>query len=415
MTALRIALRYLFSKKSHRAINVISVVAMAGVAVATMAIVIVLAVFDGFTELAAGHLAQVNAEVRLAPKEGKTLAADSLAGVLRDRADVAEAAAVLQERALLVADNGRQMPVVLKGLDYSRAGAIADIEGMVIDGVFRPDGGLGDSITGIQPAVGVAINTGLRPSPYAAAKIYEPRRRGRINPANPAAAYRQLPVAVTGVIEVNQPEYDADFVFMPLEGVRRLLDYRRGEGSAVEVKAAPGVSPTTLCRRLAADYPELAVEGRMEQQADTFRMIAVEKWVTFLMLCFILVVAAFNIVSTLSLMVIEKRSDMATLRALGAPQGLPRSIFAWEGALITFIGGGAGTVLGVILALVQQHFGIIKLDADPSALTIDVYPVSLHWGDVGAVLLAIAATGAVIALISRLFTRSASMYATENQ
>ena len=222
-------------------------------------------------------------------------------------------------------------------------------------------------------------------------------------------------MAVTGVIEVNQPEYDADFVFMPLGAVRSLLDYRRGEGSAVEVKAAPGVSPATLCRRLAADYPELAVEGRMEQQADTFRMIAVEKWVTFLMLCFILVVAAFNIVSTLSLMVIEKRSDMATLRALGAPRRLPRSIFAWEGALITFIGGGAGTVLGVVLALMQQHFGIIKLDADPSALTIDVYPVSLHWADVGAVLLAITATGAVIALISRLFTRSASMYATENQ
>ena len=233
-----------------------------------------------------------------------------------------------------------------------------------------------------------------------------PRRLGRINPANPAAAYRALDVAVTGVVQVDQPEYDADFVFIPLEAARRMLDYDAGEGSAVELKAAQGVRPDELVRRLAKDLPQYSVQGRVEQQADTFRMIAVEKWITFTMLVFILLIASFNIVSTLSLMVIEKRADMATLRALGATSASTRSIFVAEGWLITAVGGVAGLVLGVVLSLAQQCFGLVKLAADPSALTIDVYPVRLEWADVAIVFFAIIATGLVIGMVSRLFTKN---------
>lgn len=405
MLALKIALRYLFAKKSHRAVNVIAVISMAGVAVATMAIVVVLSVFNGFTDLAQSHLAAIDPEVRIVPRHGKVIAsADSLANALEGRDDVAAASVVLQERALFVAGD-HQMPVVFKGLDPAKARAVTDIDAIIVDGVYAAVNGMPDSIAGMQASVGVAVGLGLRPSPYAAGQIYVPKRTGRINPANPAGAYHSLPVAVTGVAQIDQPEYDADFVFIPLGAARRLLDYDGGEGSAVELKAARGVSPVTLARNLARDYPEYIVQGRMEQQADTFRMIAVEKWVTFLMLVFILLIAAFNIISTLSLMVIEKRSDIATLRALGAPASMTRAIFVALGWLVTVVGGVVGLVLGVGLSLLQEHFGLVKLAADPSALTIDVYPVRVEWTDVATVLVAIIVTGMLIGAISRIFTR----------
>ncbi|MDE5661360.1 MAG: FtsX-like permease family protein, partial [Muribaculaceae bacterium] len=148
-----------------------------------------------------------------------------------------------------------------------------------------------------------------------------------------------------------------------------------------------------------------SVLDRARQQAETFRMIAVEKWITFLMLVFILLIASFNIVSTLSLMVIEKRDNMVTLRSLGATRRMVSGIFVAEGWLITAVGGVAGTLLGVALVLLQQHFGLIKLAADPSALTIDVYPVRLMWHDVALVLVTVCVTGFAIAQISRIFTR----------
>lgn len=404
MLALRIALRYLFAKKSHRVVNVIAVISMAGVAVATMAIIVVLSVFNGFTDLAQSHLAAIDPEVKISPRQGKVIdCADSLAAVLEQRPDVEAAAVILQERALLLAGD-YQMPVVFRGLDPAKVRRVTDIDAVIIDGVYADLNSMPDSIAGMQAAVGVAVNLGLRPSPYAAGMIYVPKRKGRINPANPAAAYRSLQVAMTGVVQIDQPEYDADFVFIPLSCARQLLDYRAGEGSAVEVKAARGVSPDQLAESLARDFPQYLVQGRIEQQADTFRMISVEKWVTFLMLVFILLVAAFNIVSTLSLMVIEKRSDMATMRALGAPLSMTRAIFVAEGWLITAVGGFVGLVFGIALSLLQQYGGIVKLAADPSALTIDVYPVRLEWVDVAVVLFAILVTGLLIGLLSRLFT-----------
>lgn len=406
MLTLKIALRYLFAKKSHRAVNVIALISMAGVAVATMAIVVVLSVFNGFTDLAFSHLSVVDPEVKISPKQGKVIeAADSIAGLIEERDDVLAAAVILQERALFVAGD-HQMPIIFKGLDTSKANMIADIDSVIIDGVFTDYNGLPDSLVAVQPAVGVAVNLGLRSSPYLAGDIYVPRRVGRINPANPAAAYRSLPVAVSGIVQIDQPEYDADYVYIPLSAARHLLDYDDGEGSAIEIKATPGVSPDILVEDLAMAFPDYLVQDRAQQQEETFRMIAVEKWVTFLMLAFILLIAAFNIVSTLSLMVIEKRSDMDTLRALGASSALTRNIFVAEGWLITSSGGVFGLLLGIALSLLQEHFGLVKLAADPTALTIDVYPVRLEWGDVAIVLAAILLTGLVIGFLSRLFTRN---------
>lgn len=402
----RLALRYLFARKSHKVINVISYISMAGVALATMAIVVVLSVFNGFSDLARTHLALIDPDIKVVPTDSKVLAdGDSLARRLEKLPEVATAMPVLQERALLVCEQA-QTPVIVKGIDPALARKTMSLDDIIIDGEYSPAGIVSDSIAGAQLSVGVAVATGLRPSAYTFADIYMPRRLGRINPANPSAAYRMMPVSVTGVFRVDQPEYDAEYVLAPLDKVRSLLEYTDGECSAIEIKGADGVSPKALASAVRDAVPaSVAVLDREQQQPDTYRMIAVEKWVTFLMLVFILIIASFNIVSTLSLMVIEKRQNMATLRAMGASHATVSSVFIWLGWFITATGAAAGTVIGLLLSLSQQHFGLIKLNADPSALTIDVYPVRVEWTDIAAVLAAVLVTGLVIAQTARLFTR----------
>lgn len=404
---LRIALRYLLAKKSHRVINVISAVAVAGVAIATAAIVVVLSVFNGFTDLAARQLSAIDPDLKATPVQGKVFAgADSLCALIDLVPGVAASSPVLEERALLVARDA-QKPVIAKGVS-PRIADVIDLDRIMLDGgIYAPESGLpGDTVAGIQPGVGVAVTMGLRPSPYPQADIYMPRRLGRINPANPAAAYRQLPVAVTGIFRVDQPDYDSEHILVPLDAMRRMLEYTSAEATALEIKVQPGYDITAVRATVESALGNgFEVLERERQQAETFRMIAVEKWVTFLMLVFILVIASFNIVSTLSLIVIEKRDDMATLRALGATHATVAGIFAAQGWLITAAGGIAGALLGVILSLLQQHFGLIKLGADPTALTIDVYPVVLQWADVAAVVAAVAVVGGIIALISRIFTK----------
>lgn len=406
MLALRVALRYLFAPKSHKAVNIISIISMAGVAVATMAIVVVLSVFNGFTDLAKAHLSLIDPDLKAVAVRGKVFAgADSIARALESMPAVEAATPTLQERGLLIAGD-HQKPIVFKGVDNGSIEKVVDMDGLLIDGIYSPLNGLPDSVAGAQIAVGVAMETGLRPSPYKAAELYVPRRLGRINPANPAASYRGLPLAVTGVMQVDQPEYDADYIFVPLSEARRILEYNDSEASAIEIRIDDAAQPGDARRQIAdALGPDFAVMSRMEQQAETFRMISVEKWVTFLMLVFILLIASFNIVSTLSLMVIEKRDNMRTLRAMGAQHSLITNIFITEGWLITAIGGIAGALLGIMLSLAQQHFGLIKLSADPASLSIDVYPVRLEWGDVALVLGAVVITGFFIAQLSRLFTR----------
>jgi len=406
MLALRIALRYLFAKKSHRAVNVISVISLAGVAVATMAIVVVLSVFNGFSDLAHTRLGRIDPDFKAVVKVGKVFAgADSVAVALSGIEGVAWASPTLQERALLVAGDA-QMPVRVTGSDPGTYGA-PDLSPVIIDGAYATEAHVGaDTLAAAQLSVGVALHTGLRPGGMSTAVLYAPRRVGRINPANPAAAYRQLPVVVSAVFQIDQPEYDNDCVTVPLDSLRRLLEYRAGEASAIDIGLEPGADAA----RVASDIGAMLGDGfdvlsRERQQADTFRMISVEKWITFLMLVFILVVASFNIVSTLSLMVIEKRYDMATLRSLGASRSTVRRVFIAEGWLITAVGGLVGIALGVGLSLLQERFGLIRLDGDPAALSVEAYPVRLEWGDVGMVLATVVVVGFAIAQLSRLFTR----------
>lgn len=401
--ALRIALRYLLARKSHSAVNVISVISVAGVAVATAAIVVVLSVFNGFADLSARHLSKADPALMVTPAKGKVIAdADSLAAAVASVPGVTAAMPSLQERALLISGN-TQLPVIFKGVtaDYQ---LVTDFDDVIVDGAF-----ISDTVAPYpsQLSVGVAARAGLRPATESIADIYVPRRRGRINPANPATAFTGTQIMVTGISQIDQLEYDADRIVIPLAAARRLLDYTT-EASAMEIALNDRYEQRAIARKISAAIgPDYRVATRLEQRQDSFRMIAVEKWVTFLMLAFILVIASFNIVSTLSLLVIEKRDNMATLRALGASRRAVSAVFMAEGWLITVAGGVCGIVLGLALSLAQQFGGFIKLGADPDALTIDVYPVLVAPADIAIVAALIVAVAALASLTTRLFTRSA--------
>lgn len=400
MLSLRVALRYLLAPKTHKAVNVISIIAVAGVAVATMAIVVVLSVFNGFSALSARHLALIDPDLKVMPARGKVFGSvDSLRSLIEALPEVDLAVATLQERALAVAGE-RQMPVVVKGVETARYTSIAAFDSMLVDGIFVPDSSV------VCVAVGPAMELNVRPSAERSIKLYVPRRRGRINPANPSAAYREADVYVSGIFAVDQAEYDADFVIADIDLLRDLLDYDHNSCGALELKLRPdadaGQTAAALGQSLGSDFEVLT---RMHQQPDTFKMISVEKWVTFLMMIFILIVASFNIITTLSLMVIEKRSDMGTLRALGASRNTVAAVFAWEGTLITWGGGLIGVLCGTFLAWLQQSFGLIKLAADPTTLTIDVYPVEIAASDVLTVAATVVVLGFILGQVARLFTR----------
>jgi len=401
MLALQVALRYLVSKKSHAAVNVISAISVAGVAVATAAIVVVLSVFNGFSDLAASHFSIIDPDLMVTPSRGKMIAdGDSLAAALRRVDGVGAAVPTLTERGLLVSGDS-QLGIVFKGVD-SEYESVVDFS----DAVVASAGSLPPGLEG-EPssvAVGVANRLLLRPG-ASVAELYVPKRVGRINPANPAGAFFSASLIVDNVFQVNQMEIDADHIIVPLSLARNLLNYD-SESSAIEIKIAPGATVSDVASRLDEILGDTyVVADRRGQHAEAYRMIAVEKWVTFAMLIFIFIIAAFNIISTLSLMVIEKRDNMATLRFLGATRSTVRAVFSWMGAIITLAGGLSGCILGLILAFAQQWGGFIRLGSDPSKLSVDVYPVRVAGFDIIAVLALIVLMSAAASLITRLFTR----------
>lgn len=395
MLSLRIALRYLFAPKSHAAVNIISLISMAGIAVAAFAMVCVLSVFNGFTDLAASRLSAIDPEIKITlPYEAVIADGDSLAAAVSAVDGVAHVRQVLEQRALAVSD-GDQMPVRVRGIEagYSDVSALA---GLVIDGEMID----GPGMEYVLLSVGVAVHTGARPSLERPFLLTAPRRLGRINPAFPMAAFRTDTLFVSGVYQTNQGEYDEDLVYVPLASARSLFDYTT-EITSLDVAVEPGRQPSDVAGAISARIgPDYVVADRMQQQEASFRMIRIEKWITFLMLLFVLVMASFNILSTMSMLIIEKEDNMRILTALGASGRMLRQIFLDEGLLIALTGGFIGIVIGVVLCLLQQHFGLISLGGDPSQMSIDYYPCRPAVGDVLVTACVVTVIGFISGLIS---------------
>lgn len=399
MLAWKIALRYLFSKKSHGVVNIISVISVVGVAVAAMAIVIVMSIFNGFSRLAASQLSALDPQVKVTAAEGKVIAdADSMVEILAAIPQVAAVMPVVEERALLMAGN-LQMPVVMKGVPEGYD-SFSRIDSVMVDGRYQYD--IGD-IGMAQIGSGVAMKTGVRANYNNEISLYVPRRVGRINPANPAASFMGTELMVSGVFQVGQSEYDFDRMFLSIDKARELLQYT-AEATAMEIALTDGAPEEQALDAIrAAVGPQYKVLTRLQQQENAFRMIEVEKWVTFLMLAFILIIASFNIISTLSLLVIEKRDNMATMRAMGAPRSMVRSIFILQGWLISVCGGVLGIIGGTAMSLAQQHFGFIKLSGDPANLTVEAYPVHVEPADLLIVFGVVVLVGLLTSQVTRLF------------
>ncbi len=390
MLKLRIALRYLLSRKQFGAVIVISAISVAAVAVAAAAMIIVLSVFNGFERLAQSKLSALDPDYLAVPTQGKRIEGiGSLVELLEGVDGVKAACPQISERAYAMNADAQSAVVMLglteRGLHES---GIADV---IIDGTDRMTN---DST--VLTSVGVAMMLGLRPYEGAdSMSLFEPRRMGAINPANPMAAFCKADLRVAGVYQVEQEEYDRDMVIVPYSLASRLLGYDDA-ATAVAIYTGGSLTPESDLRQIAEQHG-LIVKDRYEQQEHTYRMIAIEKWISFLMLGFILVIASANIISTLSMLVLDKEPSMAILRAMGATRGLIRGVFATQGWLIVLLGGLAGIACGVLLVAGQMRYGWVKLGAsNPELMSITNYPVELRWGDVGFTLAAL--TGVALLL-----------------
>ena len=397
----RIALRYLRAPKSHSAVNTISIVSVTGVAIATAAIICVLSVFNGFRSVLGDRLDRLSPDVIVEPAEGKVIDdADSLARMLMTLSQVEIAMPAVSDNALVIA-NSREMPVKLKGVDRSLYPSVAAIDSMRVYGntmdMFEIDGA--------TISVGVAQRLGIY-NENAPLLIFAPRREGRINLANPMESFLTDSLNVEAVFQSMQSEVDENTVICDISKVRELFQYST-EGSAIELKGAAGVSSENLASlvksRLGDSY---VVKNRVEQQQMNFRMVSIEKWVTFLLLIFILMIASFNIISTLCMIVLEKQGALGVFSSMGMRRRDIGRVFGWESMFIALTGGLAGLIVGISLCLLQQHFGIIKLSANPEVTIMQAYPVVVEWNDIWISLAPVVVIGLICAQISSSFAKS---------
>jgi ABC-type lipoprotein release transport system permease subunit len=403
MLSLRIALRYLFSKKSHAAVNIISFVSMAGVALAMAAIIIVLSVFNGFADIVKMKMSSVEPDFTIEASCGKVIAnADSLKAIVASVDGIKAASAVIEEKAFAISGE-HQTPLTIRGIESSSP-LVDQLDALLIDGDCVIEAT--DDFNTAVSSVGIANALLHAPTTDCFVRLYEPRRRGRINPSAPMAAFRADSVYIAGVFRMNHPELDNDILFIPLDVARNLLDYDI-QASRLEVYANDSTDLNHINSQLTSLLGDnFIVKNKLQQQQHSFRMIKIEKWVTLLMLIFILLIASFNILSTMSMLIVEKRSNMAVFRALGAPQQLVRSVFSRLCFLITAIGGSIGLIIGIGLSLLQQYCGLIKLYAqDQSMLTITYYPVRVNPTDILIAIAIIVAIGLATSAIIRLALR----------
>ena len=386
-----IARRYLFSKKSTHAINVISGISVVGVAVATMALVVTLSVFNGFHDLVASFFTQMDPQLKVTPVKGKTAPADDpILTEIRQLPDVEVATECLEEQALAVYGD-RQMMVKIKGVEdnFNQLTHIQEIlEG---DGDFELHAA--DLNYGI-PGLGVAYQLGLGYTYDHPLKVFAPRREGQLNMANPTEGFVVDELYSPGVIFcMKQGKYDKNYILTSLAFTRHLFDLE-GRLSSLELRLKPGSDFDRVKEqmvKIAGD--KYNVFDRYEQQDDTFRIMKVEKLIAYVFLTFILVIACFNIIGSLSMLIIDKKEDVVTLRNLGATDHQITRIFLFEGRLISAIGAVLGVLIGLLLCWLQQQYGIVRLGSSEGSFVVDAYPVSVHPWDIVLIFFTVMAVG----------------------
>lgn len=391
-----IARRYLFSKKSTNVINIISAISVIGVMVATMAMVVVMSVFNGFSDLVATFFTTFDPQLEIRPTSGKTVAADSPALMEIKRMDEVEVATeCVQDQALAIYGD-RQAMVIIKGVEdnFTQLTHINDI--CYGDGAF--DLHAADLQYG-TPGIRLAQSLGMPARYDGYLNVYAPRRNGQIDMSNPMEGFVVDSLISPGVVFcVQQGKYDKNYIITSIHFARMLFQCD-GEISSLALKLKPGSDIAAVKQKIQAVCgDQFRVLDRYEQQEDTFNIMKIEKLMGYIFLTFILVVACFNIIGSLSMLIIDKKQDVETLRSLGARQSLLRCIFIAEGWLISIIGAVFGVLFGLLLCLLQQQYGIVSLGQSSGSFVVDAYPVSVHYSDVLVVFLTVIAVGFISVL-----------------
>lgn len=387
-----VARRYMFSKKSVGAINVISFISVAGVAVGTMALVIVLSVFNGFHDLVASLFTNFDPQIEVVPVKGKTINADAPELDRIRHLDFVDVATDVVEDQAIAVYGDRQRMVTVMGVDenFDQLTNISDI--LYGDGDFTLRvANLYFGVPGIRLAQDLGL--GARWADYL--KIYAPVRRGQLTDLDtPTDGFVVDSLLSSGVVyAVNQNKYDRDRIITSIYFARQLFD-QDGMLSSLQLRLKPGTDLSTAKREIkAAAGEKFRVLDRFEQQADTFRIMQIEKVLAYVFLTFILIVACFNIISSLSMLIIDKKNDINTLHNLGANERQIQSIFLYEGRIISAVGALIGIGLGLALCGLQQAFGFVKMGESSGTFIVNAYPVSVHYWDVLVVFITVILIG----------------------
>jgi lipoprotein-releasing system permease protein len=386
-----IARRYLFSKKSTHAINVISGISVIGVAVATMALVVTMSVFNGFHDLVASFFTSFDPQLKVIPLKGKTVAADDpILTQIRQLPQVEVATECVEDQALAIY-NSHQAMVVVKGVEdnFDQLTHINEI--LIGDGEFSLHAADMDyGILGIRLAE--QLSTGYtyeRPM-----KIYAPRREGQFDMTNPTDAFEEDELYSPGVLfNVKQAKYDKNYIITSIGFARRIFD-QQGMLSSLELRLKPGSNFEAVKKEIQSLCGDtFAVKDRFEQQDDTFKIMKIEKFIAYIFLTFILMVACFNIIGSLSMLIIDKKDDVVTLRNLGATDKQIVHIFLFEGRMISAIGAVIGILLGLLLCWLQQQFGLVALGSSSGSFVVSAYPVSVHPEDIILIFITVLVVG----------------------
>ena len=388
-----IAWRYLFSKKGHNAINIVSGISAAAVAVVTAAMVCVLSVMNGFGALVEQMFSEFDPVLLVVPSQGQTLRTDTLPiASLYAREDI-EAVSMQLEQTALVRYKDHQQPARIMGVDslFTRT---ARMDSIISDGYYSVwDGAFDRAVLGRGLAAQIGINAHFT----GALHLYAPKRTERINMLRPDLSLNHEHAFIAGTFAVNQVEYDDQLMLVSLPLAQRLFDYDEHTATALRIQPKKGVNLSTLNFQLSTALGKgFRVLDRYEQQSDFFRILHIEKLLTFLLLVFILLIAGFNIIGSLSMLIIDKREDTQILTHLGADEATIRRIFLLEGWLISSLGTLTGLLIGVLLCLGQQHYGWLTLGSGADYV-ISAYPVLVQWTDIALVAGIVLALGLIVA------------------
>lgn len=385
-----IASRYLRSKKSHNVINIISGISVTGVALATAAMICILSVFNGFEDMVAGLFTAFDPPLKVMPAQGKFMAADEPElETLKQNPDLAVYVETLEDQALVMVNNRQQMATI-KGVSDNFVELIDTDRLLYGEGTWQLHVDVLDfGIVGLNLLQNLGVGTDFPPL-----QVYAPRQGERIDLHDPLDSFSHEELYTPRVaFQVQQAKYDAQYVITSIAFARRLFE-RQGYVSAVELSLKEGTDLTAAQQQIQQQLgSKYRVLNRYEQQEDTFRIMEIEKLISYIFLCFILVVACFNVIGSLSLLIIDKHEDVRVLRSLGANNKQISSIFLTEGRLISVVGAIIGLLIGVGLCLLQQHFQLIKFGRQAGTYIIDAYPVSVHPLDLLLVFLTVIAVG----------------------